>query len=150
MKLTPCIELSFNGTCEAAFRCYERCLDGTITFMLTWGKSPSAAEAPADWSDKIYHATIRVGDLVIMGGDQPPDRYDQPKGFALVLPLNDVLAAERVFQVLAEGGTIKLPLQQTFWASRFGVLVDRFGIRWTINCEQPSPAEDEQSSPSLI
>src|SRR5204862_2024577 len=60
MTLNPQIALSFNGTCEAAFRCYERCLNGTITFMVTWGNSPSAAEAPADWVDKIYHATLKV------------------------------------------------------------------------------------------
>ena len=123
MKLNPQFALSFNGNCEAAFRCYQRCSGGTITFMLTWGDSPSAADAPADWSAKIYHATLKVGDTVIMGGDQPADRYDQPRGFELVLPMDDPLAAERVFQELAEGGTVKMPLQETFWASRFGVLV---------------------------
>jgi PhnB protein len=96
MKMNPQFALSFNGNCEAAFRCYERCLGGTITFMLTWGNSPSAADVPADWSAKIYHATLKVGDTVIMGADQPVDRYDQPKGFELVLPVDDPLAAERV------------------------------------------------------
>ena len=139
MKLNPQFSLSFNGNCEAAFRCYERCLNGTITFMLTWGNSPTAAEAPAGWGTKIYHATLKVGDIVILGGDQPAERYDQPKGFELVLPMDDPLAAERVFQELSEGGTIKMPLQETFWASRFGVVVDRFGIPWTINCEQVAP-----------
>jgi PhnB protein len=76
---------------------------------------------------------------VIMGADQPVDRYDQPKGFELVLSLDDPLAAERVFQELADGGTIKTPLQ-TFWPSRFGVLVDRFGIPWTVNCERIAQA----------
>ncbi len=104
--------------------------------MLTWANSPNAAEAPADWGGKIYHATFKVGDTVIMGGDQPADRYDQPRGFQLVLPMDDASAAERVFHELAEGGTIKVPLQETFWASRFGVLVDRFGIPWTVNCER--------------
>lgn len=136
MTLTPQFALSFNGTCEAAFRCYERCLNGTVLFMLTWGGSPNAADVPADWRDKVFHATLKVGDVVIMGGDQPPDRYHRPQGFEVVLPMNDALAAERVFHELAEGGTIKMPLEETFWASRFGVLVDRFGIPWTINCER--------------
>lgn len=136
MRLNPQFALSFNGNCQDAFRRYERCLGGTITFMLTWGKSPSAADAPPDWGDKIYHETLKVGDIVILGGDHPPARYDQPRGFELVLPMNDPLAAERVFQELAEDGTIKMPLQETFWASRFGVLVDRFGIPWTVNCER--------------
>ena len=136
MKLTPQVALSFNGTCEAAFRCYERCLNGTVTFILTWGKSPSAGDVPADWGDKIYHATLKIGDIVILGGDHLKSRYDPPTGFELVLPMNDALAAERVFEELSDGGSIKMPLQETFWASRFGVLVDRFGIPWTINCER--------------
>ena len=140
MKLNPQFALTFNGTCEAAFKRYERCLNGTITFVLTWGNSPNAAEVPADWGDKIYHATLKVGDIVILGGDQPAERYDPPKGFELVLPMDDPLAAERVFQELAEGGTIKMPLQETFWASRFGVLVDRFGIPWTVTCERIAQA----------
>jgi PhnB protein len=140
MTLSPHVALAFNGNCEAAFRCYERCLGGTITFMLTWGNSPSAAEAPAGWGDRIYHATLAVGTTVLMGGDQPPDRYHRPQGFELVLPLSDPVAAERVFHELAHGGTVRMPLQETFWASRFGVLVDRFGIPWTVNCERTAPA----------
>lgn len=139
MKHGPQIALAFNGNCDAAFRCYERCLGGTITFRLTWGDSPNAADAPADWGGKIYHATLQIGGAVIMGGDQPPDRYHLPTGFELVLPLADPLVAERVFHELAEGGTVKMPLQETFWANRFGVLVDRFGIPWTINCERTQP-----------
>jgi len=107
--------------------------------MMKWADSPQVADAPADWGDKIYHATLKVGDVVIMGGDQP--LYCQPKGFELVLPMNDLSAAERIFEELAEGGTVKVPLQETFWASRFGALVDRFGIPWTVNCERASQAD---------
>ena len=71
MKLNPQFALSFNGTCEAAFRCYERCLNGTITFMLTWGNSQSAADAPADWGEKIYHATLKVGTSRPTGTSSP-------------------------------------------------------------------------------
>lgn len=136
MKLNPQISLSFNGQCEAAFKLYERCLNGSIAFMLTWGDSPAAADAPPGWGAKIYHATLKVGDAAIIGGDPPPDRYQEPRGFELVLQMDDPIAAERVFRDLAEGGTVGMPLQETFWASRFGVLVDRFGIRWSINCER--------------
>ena len=80
MKLTPHISLSFNGQCEAAFRFNEQCLSGTIAFMLTWGNSPMAAEAPPGWDAKIAHATLKVGDTVITGSDAPPERYQQPKG----------------------------------------------------------------------
>jgi PhnB protein len=137
MPLIAQISLVFNGQCEAAFRTYARCLDGTIAFMLTWGQSPMAAEAPAGWEDKIYHATLKIGDTAIMGGDLPPNRYEAPKGFSLALQMNDPVAADRIFEVLAEGARIEMPLQETFWASRFGVLIDRFGIPWSINCEKP-------------
>jgi PhnB protein len=142
MKLNLQISLAFNGQCEAAFRFYERCLNGTIAFMLTWRDSPSAAEVPPGWDAKIFHATLRVGDAVVMGSDPPPDRYEPPKGFSLVLQMDDPDAAERVFQALAEHGRIEMPLQETFWASRFGALIDQFGIPWTINCERavaPTP-----------
>ena len=136
MKVRPQITLVFDGRCEAAFRLYEQCLNGTIAFMLTWGNSPMAADAPPGWDAKVYHATLKVGDSAISGGDVPPDRYERPKGFSIVLQMDDSVAAERVFHALAEDGTIAMPLQETFWASRFAALVDRFGIPWTINCEK--------------
>ena len=141
MALTPQINLAFKGQCEAAFRFYQQHLNGTIAFMLAWGDSPMAGDAPPGWDVKICHATLRIGDTVITGSDVPPDRYEQPRGFEILLAMNDPVEAERVFAALAEGGTIKMPLQETFWASRFGVLVDQFGIPWSINCETPaSPA----------
>lgn len=141
MALTPQINLAFKGQCEAAFRFYQQHLNGTIAFMLAWGDSPMAGDAPPGWDAKICHATLRIGDTVITGSDVPPDRYEQPRGFEILLAMNDPVEAERVFAALAEGGTIKMPLQETFWASRFGVLVDQFGIPWSINCETPaSPA----------
>ena len=137
MKLNPQISLAFNGQCEAAFSFYEQCLHGTITFMLTWGDSPmAAADAPAGWDAKIAHATLRLGDTAIVGSDVPAALYKPPQGFEVVLQMEDAGEADRVFQALAEGGTIAMPLQETFWALRFGVVVDRFGIPWSINCER--------------
>lgn len=136
MTMTPHISLAFNGQCEAAFRFYEQRLNGAIAFMLTWGDSPMAAEAPAGWDVKIVHATLKIGDTEISGSDVPPDRYEQPKGFELVLPIDDPATAERLFHALAEKGTVVMSLQETFWARRFGVLIDQFGIRWSINCEK--------------
>jgi PhnB protein len=136
MQLNPQISLAFNGQCEAAFRFYERHLNGAVTFMLTWGASPMAASAPPGWDAKIAHATLKIGDTAILGSDVPPERYARPGGFEVVLQIDDIAAAERIFQALTEGGEIRTPLQETFWASRFGVLVDQFGIPWSINCER--------------
>jgi len=136
MKLRPHLSLAFNGQCAAAFRFYEHSLNGTIAYMLTWGDSPMAAEAPPGWATKVYHATLKIGDSVITGGDVQPDRYERPKGFSIVLDMDDPAAAERIFHALAEHARIDMPLQETFWAARFAALVDQFGISWTINCEK--------------
>ena len=135
MRIEPRISLVFNGECDAAFSVYEQCLGGTLTFRLTWGESPMAVQAPPDWRDKIMHATLAVGDTALSGGDVLPERYERPQGFQIQLNLDDVAAAERIFSTLAEGGYVSFPLQQTFWALRYGAVVDRFGIPWGINCE---------------
>jgi PhnB protein len=135
MTLTPQFQLAFNGQCEAALRFYERALNGTIVSIFTWGQSPMAAEAPAGWEAKIMHATLRIGDAMFTGSDVPPHQYERPQGFSLLLQMTDQDLAERVFQSLAENGRISMPLQETFWAKRFGSLVDQFGIPWAVNCE---------------
>ena len=134
MELNP--YLNFNGRCEAAFKFYEKCLGGKITMMMTHGQSPMADQTPADWRDKIMHARMTVGDRVLMGSDAPPEHYQKPQGFSVSLSVTDPADAERKFNALAQNGTVQMPLQQTFWAVRFGVLTDQFGIPWMINCEQ--------------
>jgi PhnB protein len=137
MRIEPRISLVFNGECDAAFNLYQGCLGGTVTFRLTWGESPMADLAPADWRDKILHATMIVGDTAFSGGDVLPASYERPQGFQIQLNLDDVAAAERIFTTLADGGYVTVPLQQTFWAQRFGAVVDRFRIPWGINCGEP-------------
>jgi PhnB protein len=100
MKLNPQIQLAFNGQCEAAFNVYARCLNGDIAFMLTWGNSPMKADAPPGWDAKVFHATLKIGNAVITGTDVAPGTYEQPKGFEIVLQMDDAVAAERVFQAL--------------------------------------------------
>jgi len=138
MHLNP--YLSFNGQCEAAFKFYERCLGGKIECMMTYESRPGEYPVPPEWDKKILHATLKVGDQALMGADVPAGRYQKTQGFSLTLGLKDQAEAERIFKELAEEGTVEMALQETFWAVRFGVLVDRFGIPWTINCERaPAP-----------
>ena len=132
MQLEPRISLVFNGDCDEAFTLYQQCLGGAVTFRLTWGDSPMAGQAPPEWRDKILHATLTVGGTAISGGDVL--EYEHPQGFQLQLNLDDVAVADRIFRQLADGGNVTHPLQQTFWAQRFGAVVDRFGIPWAINC----------------
>ena len=133
MKLSP--YLSFNDECEVAFKFYEQCLDGKIDAMMTYGNSPMAEQTPPEKLDKIMHASITVGDTVMMGSDAPPNYFEKPQGFSVSLVLTDPDEAERVFNALAENGTEQMPIQETFWAARFGMLVDRFGTPWMINCD---------------
>jgi PhnB protein len=128
--------LLFNGQCEAAFKFYQQCLAGKIEAMITHGDSPIGDQVPAQWHNKVLHARLVVGDEVLMGSDSPPEHYEKPQGFSVSLSIDDPAEAERIFQALAEKGAVRLPLQQTFWAARFGMLADQFGIPWMINCEK--------------
>lgn len=135
MEITP--YLNFNGNCEAAFRFYETALGGKITFISTWGESPMADQALPGWACKIVHITLEAGACKIHGSDSPGEDYQKPQGISLALGVPSVTEAERVFQALSEGGTVQVPLQETYWTQRFGMLTDRFGIPWLINCEEP-------------
>jgi PhnB protein len=134
MQMNP--YLTFNGQCEAAFKFYEKCLGAKITFMMPHEGTPVANQVPSDWRKKILHASLQVGDRLLQGADCPPDHYQKPAGFSVKLDPQDAPEAERVFSALAENGTVQMPLQETFWAVRFGMLVDQFGIPWMINCGQ--------------
>jgi len=134
MQLNP--YLFFDGQCEAAFKFYEQCLGGKIVAMFSHAGTPAEAQVPANWRDKIMHARMLVGDEALMGSDAPPEHYEQTKGFSVSLSIDDPAQAEHVFNALAEKGTVKMPFQRTFWAVGFGMLVDRFGIPWMINCEK--------------
>ena len=134
MRLHP--YLNFNGQCEAAFKFYEQCFGGKIGAMFTHGGTPAAEGVPPEWHNKIMHASLTVGDDVLMGSDAPPGTYEEAKGFCVSLQIKDPTDGERIFNALAENGTVRMPFQKTFWAVGFGVVVDRFGIPWIINCEQ--------------
>jgi PhnB protein len=127
--------LSFKGQCEAAFRFYAQCLGGQLGTIFRYAGTPLADQVPADWQDKVMHGSVRLGELVLMGADVAPDRYEAPRGFSLSLHLENTTDAERIFRELGEDGRIVLALEQTFWADRFGMVVDRFGVPWLINCE---------------
>ncbi len=133
MQMTP--YLSFNGQCEAAFEFYERCFGAERGATFRYAGSPMADQVPAGWPNKVMHGSLTVGDQLLMGGDVAPDRYEAPRGFSLSLQITSTTEAERLFHELSEEGKVVMPLEKTFWAARFGMVVDRFGIPWLINCE---------------
>jgi PhnB protein len=90
--------------------------------MLTWAGSPMANQAPPGYSEKLLHATLAIGDNLLAGADALPGQYEQPKGFYVMLAVDNPVDAEHIFTALAENGTVQMPIQKTFWAVRFGVL----------------------------
>jgi PhnB protein len=127
--------LFFNGNCEDAFKFYEKTLGGKIEVMMPHVGTPAEEHVPAEWRNKIIHARLSLGEQLLMASDAPPDRFHKPQGFCVNLGVKDPAEAERIFNAFAEGGSVTMPLEKTFWARKFGMLVDRFGIPWMINCE---------------
>src|ERR1044071_9630759 len=132
--LTP--YLSFNGQCETAFTFYAKHLAGQLGPLYRYAGSPMANEVPPDWQNQVMHARVTFGDQTLMGADNPPARYQKPRGFSLSLSPKSESEARRLFDALSQNGQVEMPLQKTFWAEAFVVLTDQFGIPWTINCEQ--------------
>jgi PhnB protein len=133
MRVNP--YLLFNGRCQEAFTFYAECLGGKIEAMLPHAGTPAEGHVPPEWREKIMHARLSLGEDVIMGSDAPPGHFEQPKGFSVTIQLTDPVEADRIFRRLSDGATVTMPIQQTFWATRFGMLVDRFGTPWMVNCQ---------------
>jgi PhnB protein len=133
MQVTP--YLSFNGNCAEAFAFYEKSLGAKTTMKMLYGESPMAKDMPPEIQKKVMHARLNVADKIIMGSDAMCN-YEKPAGFHITLSPEDPVEAEVMFKALAEGGTVKMPMEETFWAQRFGMLVDKFGTPWMVNCEK--------------
>lgn len=131
------IHLNFGGNCETAFKFYEKHLGGKITFMMPWGDSPMAKETPKGWEKKVMHASYELDGYQILGADAPLDKFEKPQGFAVCLSYEKPADAERVFKALSQGGKMQMPMQETFWAQRFGMVTDQFGTPWMVNCHKP-------------
>jgi len=127
--------LSFKGDCEAAFHFYQDNLGATLGLLFRYGDTPMADVVPEGWDTRIMHGSVKIGVQLLEGADVPPERYEKPQGFSLSLNLPGVAEAEAVFEKLANGGRVIYPIAKTFWSERFGMVVDRFGIPWMVNCE---------------
>ena len=135
MQLNP--YLTFDGTCESAFKFYEQVLGGRIVAMVTFAQTPMAAQTPPEAQGKIVHARLDFAGQWLMGSDGMPGCYEAMKGFSVTVNVDEPTEADRVFHALAEGGTVRMPIAETFWAKRFGMVTDRFGTPWMVNCEKP-------------
>jgi PhnB protein len=134
MKINP--YLTFDGRCEEAMNLYAKVLGGTIEATMRYEGTPVEAHVPAEWRRKVMHCCLKVGDMLLMASDAPPGQREPMKGMSVTLVMDDVAQAERVYAELSKGGTVGMPLQETFWAARFGMFTDRFGTPWMINCDR--------------
>ena len=128
MKLD--IYVNYPGNCKEAFQFYEQHLGGKITMMLTHQQQPNAANVPADWKDAILHARIEIGDSVLMGADIP--NAEPMRSAYLTLRPDSATEAERICTLLSQGGEIFMKMEETFFASRFAMLRDKFGTSWML------------------
>jgi PhnB protein len=117
---------------------YEECLSGKVVLMMRYADTPMAERMPSEWREKIIHATLNWGNHRLQGADVPPESYLKPQGFSVLLNLDEVADADRIFKTLAEKGVEEIPFQETFWALRFGTLVDQFGTPWMMQCGKPA------------
>lgn len=129
--------LNYGGNCEQALRFYEQHLGGTITMLMRRAEQPDQPVTWPGWESSIQYASMNLGETQLMASDVPPDRFQPMRSVYLTLTLDTPGEAERVWALLSEGGQIFMPLEETFFALRFGQLRDRFGTSWMILCSRP-------------
>ena len=127
--------VNFAGSCAEAFRYYEKHLGAKIGMMMTHAQSPEQGRVNPEWKDAILHARISIGDTELMAADIP--NAEPMRSAYLTLGMDSDIDAERVFSALSDSGQVLMPIQETFFASRFGQVRDRFGINWMILHERP-------------
>ena len=126
--------LMFDGQCEEAFNFYAELLGGKLELM-RFGESPDAGEVLPEFHYRVMHVCLTAGDQVLMASDTIPQYpHEGIKGCSISLQVDNVPEAERLYEALSAGGEVQMELQATFWATRFAMLTDRFGVPWMINC----------------
>jgi len=130
MKFIP--YLNFDGQAREAFDFYAKAFNGKITMRMTYGESPMAKDMPPETHGRVMHSQLETAGTILMGADGPPGAADD-KGYVNI-DVESVDEAERVFKALSEGGQVTVPIAEMFWAHRFGMLTDRYGKAWMVNC----------------
>ena len=138
MKIDP--YLFFNGRCEEAIEFYRSALGASAGMLMRFNASPEppGMPLPPGWGEKVMHATIQVGQTTVLVSDGMSDGAAEFGGFSLSIELADADSATRAFNALAEGGQVRMPLEKTFWAPLFGMVVDRFGVSWMVGIPGPN------------
>ncbi|MFN4090427.1 MAG: VOC family protein [Alphaproteobacteria bacterium] len=137
--------LFFDGRCEEALDFYRTALAAEVEMMMRFSDNPEPGEGggcggPPGSEDKIMHASFRIGATTVMASDGMCQGKPEFKGMSLSIAAPDVATAERLFGALEQGGQVQMPLGQTFFSPRFGMVADRFGVSWMIVTEGAPPA----------
>jgi PhnB protein len=132
MNINP--YLAFDGTCREAFTFYADLLGGEIQAFITIKDMPMEGVSDEEWGDRILHASMVADGNVIMGGDTPPGVSVTPTGNAVYIGADSPAEVERIYNALADGGRIDMPISPTPWSAMFGMVTDRFGTPWIIDC----------------
>jgi PhnB protein len=133
--MTMTTYVNFRGNCAEAFRFYEKHLGGRIRTLMTHAEAPDQSRVNPEWKDAVLHARVSIGDTELMGADIP--NAEPMRSAYLSLGVESDVEAERIFAALSDGGNVFMPMQETFFATRFAQLRDRFGINWMIIRERP-------------
>ena len=126
--------ISFSGNCEEAINFYKEAIGAEVLFFQKVGDSPMKdMGAPAD---AVMHSTLKIGDTHVMASDNMGREMTVGNNISLAIGSDDIDGATAMFEKLSDGGAVIMPMQETFWAERFGMLTDKFGINWMFNCEK--------------
>jgi PhnB protein len=129
--------LNYGGNCEPAFRFYEQHLGGRVLMLMRHGEQPGPSQVPPEWNGKVLHARMSLGGTELLGADIPPERFQPMRSAYLSLTVESVEEAERIYAVLTDGGEIYMKMEETFFATRFAMLRDRFGTSWMLMHPKP-------------
>ena len=132
--------MNFGGNCEEAFRFYEQHLGGEITMLMRRTELPDPNEPWPGWENSIQYGSMNLGETQLTASDVPPKRFQPMRSVYLTLTLDGAAEAERIWALLSEGGQVFMAMGETFFATRFGQLRDKFGISWMILAPKPQPS----------
>lgn len=129
--------LDFGGRFDEAMAFYGQVLDAKVTFLMRFKDTPPGGgePPPPTWAEKVMHANVQIGDSQIMASDGREGHTPAFSGFMLSVGYVPNAEGKRIFDALSAGGQVTMPYQKTFWAEGFGMLVDKFGMTWMVNCE---------------
>ncbi|MCY1267915.1 3-demethylubiquinone-9 3-methyltransferase [compost metagenome] len=127
--------LFFHGRCDEALAFYQHVFGAKVTALMRYEEAPGPSQVPDGWADKVMHASLQIGDTQVWMSDGRGERHLPFTGFSLAVSLRGPVEAEQAFAALADGGQVDMPMEKTFWAQRFGMLTDRFGVGWMVSCD---------------